>query len=816
MLRVWILIIFASLSGLLTRTASAQSELSFLVNEETFESLVVELELQGEMLEDARALWGPYYFNLTQGYETYVDFTRWPRMGMHPALTQYFRTIDYSKGRPEWDRRMLERSRSRDRLFKLDQRRLTWEFFDELRELVPYRMGIVDSYQRAVNRRALLHPGWNLTGGHVDLVHIMKGLSRAYPDTALARSHWTDEVRSILDSYERTMDNSLLDRDRVVLARSGFENSPPKPEDPEELRELWDRDARESAAYTSYYSHMRKFNQDSARKLAAALSEEESALFLERANLLISPFAYKKQGWQLWIEQALKLDDLDDEQRETLLAMEVTHDRERDRYIRDLVRLYDFRGSPEQILERNRRNNEISQNLRSPTERTTEAELAYDEAEDEYENFNKIITAKIRSLLGERSEKIAGIVLVKLEAQEEETDDSRMSEFTRERIEQEWESSRPRYELPFINASEFKQCVEKLAFDDDKRKAIFESLYDDFHAGFVSALENFENDRRIAEEKDIRDNPDRPTRLSSGQRNPFPNINLMLEWKQRWIMLRQRLELDFAEQVRLFLSEKELHDWNQELRRLRRFRMIPTIKVDPNVRQGRYVYDLLVIVEELDLIPLEKESFQILMHDYEMAIDAECYRFESEYDALMTEMFALSAARTEPPSDKFKARSERVYNTFRELLEAVPNLRHHYVPLIADALDADERQRFLEAIDKQEYPWLYLESPADMLKAALRRDNVLDAELSLALDEQEKQLDYTRKEFRRQYLGFMRRYDKEKDDDRRLELMEDIFRMALRRSNIDHEACGDIMRLIPPHQREELALDIRLLLETVP
>ena len=100
MRRVWKLIIFASLSGLLTRTASAQSELSFLVNEETFESLVTELELQGKTLDDARALWGPYFFNLTQGYETYVDFTRWPRMGRHPALTKYYRTIDYSKGRP--------------------------------------------------------------------------------------------------------------------------------------------------------------------------------------------------------------------------------------------------------------------------------------------------------------------------------------------------------------------------------------------------------------------------------------------------------------------------------------------------------------------------------------------------------------------------------------------------------------------------------------------------------------------------------------------------------------------------------------------
>ena len=103
-----------------------------------------------------------------------------------------------------------------------------------------------------------------------------------------------------------------------------------------------------------------------------------------------------------------------------------------------------------------------------------------------------------------------------------------------------------------------------------------------------------------------------------------------------------------------------------------------------------------------------------------------------------------------------------------------------------------------------------------MLRAALRRDNVLEAELSLALDEQERQLDFTRKEFRRQYLAIMRRYDKENDEERLLELMEDIFQMALRRSNIDHEACGDILRLIPPHQREELTLDIRLLIETVP
>ncbi|MCH7572751.1 MAG: hypothetical protein IH891_07535 [Planctomycetes bacterium] len=106
MRRVWVLIFLACLAMLLPRAASAQSvELSFLVNEDSFKTLVDDLELQGAAIDDARALWGPYYFNLVQGYETYLDYIGWPETGRHPALTQYWRIHDYGrKGRPEWDR----------------------------------------------------------------------------------------------------------------------------------------------------------------------------------------------------------------------------------------------------------------------------------------------------------------------------------------------------------------------------------------------------------------------------------------------------------------------------------------------------------------------------------------------------------------------------------------------------------------------------------------------------------------------------------------------------------------------------------------
>ncbi|MCH7572296.1 MAG: tetratricopeptide repeat protein, partial [Planctomycetes bacterium] len=438
----------------------------------------------------------------------------------------------------------------------------------------------------------------------------------------------------------------------------------------------------------------------------------------------------------------------------------------------------------------------------------------FDEAVTAYENFNNEVTAKIRSLLGERAEAIAGIVLVKLEAQESDIDDDQMNVFTRERIEKDRETMRPRHETPFINASEFKQCVETIAFADEERKAIFESLYDDFHDGFIWAREKQENDYRFAKEKDILENPSRPTHLPSGQRNPFPSFTLMTDWSQRWVKLRLRLEGEFADQVRLFLSDEEHHLWDREVRRLRRLRMLPAIQTHLTGAQDQYVYDLIELVETLDLKPLENEGFSKLLHDCEMAIDAVCYRFESEYDALISEIFALNAAQQDPPSVKLEARRERINKSFMEIREAPPKVRHKFVQLISEALDASERQRFLEAIDKQEYPWLQVESPSDMFRAALRRDNVLDADQFLVLDKHEKQLNFTRKEFRRQYLALMRRYDKEKDTERLLSLMDDIFKMALRRSDIDRNSIHDLSRLISPHQHEELSLDIRMLLVT--
>lgn len=811
MRRVWVLIFLACLAMLLPRAASAQSltvELEFLVSEDSFLALVGELELQGASIDDARSLWGPYFFNLTQARDTYEAFREWPVMGVPYSIELVRKLPKYPQDAPQWDRKKLRS------LYSHEQRRMTGDFFDGIRALAPHGVKIIDTHQQALHRRAIMGTRWKtrqLKGAHVDLMLLMDGLSRANPDSPLSRSHWPVELWSILEEYDRNLDVMLLELDRLYLVYRYSEISSPETEDPEELRDWCKQSASRQALSVKQLYLMRLLNQETTRRLAAELPPEAGDLLLKHANRLISPFAYRAQGWQLWIEQALKQDDLEEELQDTLLAWKAIYQRDYDRRIRRIVQLYEIRSTPEHINKSQLFVIEAMHDLREWEDRLTKEQLAFDEAIAEFENFDKEAIAKIRSLLGERAETISGTVLAQLSSLKRDLRYEQWGLKARERSERHREVTRPRHNRPFIDESEFKRCVEGIAFTNDERRAIFESLYGDFHDGFTSARETFREDRLVSEEKDMRENP---TYLPSGEKSPLPGGPHIADWNQRWIKIRQSLERDFDKQVSLFLSEEEQLTWCLELRLLRRLRMIPYIKQFLIPRQKRYAYDLIELVNNLDLKPPEETEFSKLLDDCEMALDNSCRRFEDEYEAVLAEVFAAAAAWQKSPTDQLAARRDRIFEKLLEAREGILDVRNRYVPAFAEALDEFDRQRFLNAVDNKEFPWLYLDSPSDMCRAALRRDKALDDDQFLALEEQEKQLDLTRGEFRRRYLALMRRYDNEKDAERRQPLIDDIFRMALRRSSIERDACHDLLRLIPPHQHEELSLDIRMLLVT--
>lgn len=825
MRRVWVFIFLACLAMLPPRSASAQSltvELSFLVSEDSFQALVDDLELQGELLDDARALWGPYFFDLTHAQDTYEAFLKWPALGL-PRYREFSnKTMEYNRENyfdgPPRDLRILES------LYIHEQRRLTKDYFDGMRRLAPNRSDFVDAQQRTLNRRAIMSNKWQarqILGAHADLMRLMESLSRANPVSALGRSHWSEDIRSILDAYERELDDMLVELDRLYMNARFPDPPPPRTKDPDKLREWSEKRIRiRPSHYAKYLLPMRKLNQATTRKLAEALHDEEAEIFLKRANVLISPFAYRTQGWQFWIKQALKQDGLDDDQRDALLAQREMYERDSARHIDRLVRLYDIRSTPDHFEKKQRFENEIRQELRAKGDNQTEEQLTFDAAIEEFEIFDNQTSAKIKSRLGMRADALSAVVQAQLDTQDRELKKEQQSQISRMQFEQHVATLRPRHTLPFIDSSEFKRCVEVIAFATDERRAIFESLYNDFHDGFTVARKTYEENRRVARARDIIENPQPPRDgnnstivIASG---PRPSATHSAEWNQRWIELRQSLEHDFDDQVRLFLSEAEQLIWDQELRRLRRIRMIPNIKFYLHQRQKRYAYDVIEMVNTLELKTPDEAGFSKLMLECEIAFDDAFRRFENEYEAVTADTFAAIKVWRETGTQKDADRSTRLSNKLLDIREGILTVSRRYIPAIADALDDRERQRFQDAIDTFEFPWLYMDSPYDLCCAALKRDQSLEDEQFLALAEQQTQFGVTRSEFRRQYLALMHRYDNEKNAERRQSMIEDIYRMALKRSSIERDAGDDLLRLIPPHQRDELALDIRMLLETFP
>ncbi|MCH7545916.1 MAG: hypothetical protein IID30_05870 [Planctomycetes bacterium] len=820
MRRVLVFLIFACLTGLLTRAASGQPltvELSFLVSEDSFQALVDDLELQGELLDDARALWGPYFFDLTQAQVTYEAFLPWHNLGLprYRELSGKFR--EFNTNSPQWNLRQLEI------LYAQEQRRLTKEYFDGMRRLAPYKAEFVDARQRTMTRRSFMRNKWQvwqIIGAHADLIRLTESLSRAHSVTALGRSHWTEDFRAILDAYERELDGLLIEFDRLYMKARYPEPPPPRPKDPDKLREWWKKRIVRPSHYAKILLPIRKLNQATTRKMEEALPTEEAEILLERANVLISPFAYRTQGWQFWIKQALKQDGIDDDQRDALLAQREMYERDSARHIDRLVRLYDIRSTPAQFEKARRYADEIQQELRAESDSLTEEQLAFNAAIEEFENFDRMASAKIRPLLGLQADTLSAVVQAQLDTQDRELRKEQESQISRKEFEEHVATLRPRHTLPFIDRSEFTQCVESIAFADDERRAIFKSLYDDFHDGFTSSRKTYEENRLIARARDILENPQPPRDGNSSTiiitTGPRPSPSHSAEWNQRWIKLRLTLERDFDDQVRLFLSEAEQLIWDMELRRLRRIRMIPNIQFYLQPRQKRYAYDVIEMINTLELKSPDEAGFSKLMLECEFEFDSAFRRFEVEYEAVTAEVFAAITIWRDTGTQKDADKSSRLSKKLLDIREGILTVSRRYIPAIADALDDRERQRFQDAIDTFEFPWLYIDSPYDLCCAALKRDQSLEDEQFLALAELETQFDVTRSEFRRRYLALIRRYDKEKDRERRQTMIEDIYQMALKRTFIEQDACDDLLRLIPPHQHEELALDIRMLLATFP
>jgi hypothetical protein len=170
--------------------------------------------------------------------------------------------------------------------------------------------------ERSRRREVELRKG-SMSGESVDLTEVVAGLRLDEPaTTALAAP---------LEEYEVDLDRQLQARSRIEDDGVAFE--PGKPLDMEKLREQMDK-AREEGM------KIKEVNERHARKIEGLLPEDHRSAFRDAVKHQSFPRVYRPARVTRDIDAALKFDDLDATQRQTLNEL-------RESYARDAASLND-------------------------------------------------------------------------------------------------------------------------------------------------------------------------------------------------------------------------------------------------------------------------------------------------------------------------------------------------------------------------------------------------------------------------------------------------------------------------------------------
>ncbi|MBX3408545.1 MAG: hypothetical protein KF859_01495 [Phycisphaeraceae bacterium] len=189
--------------------------------------------------------------------------------------------------------------------FEESTKKLEKEFFQDLRAL------LADAAQEErwasverMRRREVGLTGGQVSGSSVDLVSMVEDLK--LPQTA------APEMAGLLDGYEREMDRLLIAKAEREAREPVFEMG--KPIDIEAIQKAM-AESQEAAL------RIRDLNTASARRIEGMLPDAERAKFAEEFRRLCHPRVYRSPHVLRELDEALKMSDLDAQQREQLALL---------------------------------------------------------------------------------------------------------------------------------------------------------------------------------------------------------------------------------------------------------------------------------------------------------------------------------------------------------------------------------------------------------------------------------------------------------------------------------------------------------------
>jgi hypothetical protein len=589
-------------------------------------------------------------------------------------------------------------------------REATREYFDRLRRLMPGEAPAVDALERA-HRRKLMAKALAANPGQeqvVDLAAILRAI-----DPALEQRK---EIVAILLDYEVALDAHLKRIDEFAytershyLPHRTFLREARQGEVPnvrgraDAAVEFLTRGADD---YTGITTATRRAI-DALRPLVQPPSFER---FESAANRLLLPMVFTGDGAvEPVLRAAMATAGLSDEQRAQLESIGIESDRAVNAAAQRLRPMYDRAHSVEYRQRQTQawffaalRKPELAEMAAADQALIDEADGAWNEAVLAWQAQARATRGEIQRLLG-RSEPIAPS---EPSAPEEAADDDTIEGASAPTTSNASSPVDAPF-VPFLNRTRFDTWIASLA---PSVVSGVQQRYEDLLEQYASGRARVEADHRRMEEAERRWQDEHP-----GE-NPWmdhANDFGVFERYAQWQTERRAMEHAFTADVAAMLAPADASRWLEDVRRLRRERVLLRTRV-------RAAVDLNAVIEGLSLSAADREALVPLRATYIDDLDRALVRLEENEDATLFRLRQNAAAqrRKQTPTQAKEAADANA--DFMALSTAVGDVNEAAVRRMADALSPEGAAALMDEFLRVKYPTLFAPSPLAAAFEALR------------------------------------------------------------------------------------------------
>lgn len=265
-----------------------------------------------------------------------------------------------------------------------------------------------------------------------------------------------------------------------------------------------------------------------------------------------------------------------------------------------------------------------------------------------------------------------------------------------------------------LSPEAYSDTITAFVFDDAAQEAAVRLLYDDLVMSRKEQAEQFRvRSKHVGAQRTafLEAQPDITDAWTEAGED-FGEIELILSWRAE----QRALQRSFERDVRLLLDGERLRAWNRMTQQLRRERVLP--EVDP-FETTRSTYDLIALVNSLDLREAEKAALVEVTEDYGMKMEAALQEWEDHFDKLRAQVYARQR-----PLRRGEGKARRGIQEFQEelrrLTERVQHVNAGFAPAFSSSLDEEHQRIFLAQVNRRDDPDLFQRSPVDAAIGRLR------------------------------------------------------------------------------------------------